>query len=144
MNEMLSVCNGARQRKRESRRRDLNPRSPASDAGGHSGLAHASNQGSGARGQESAVISHSWPLAPDPWVNPGGRVRTCVLPVFSGTLHLLSYTRSGHAGGGGRTHNQRIKSPLLCQLSYASDPGAGVEPATSTFKAWRSPAELPR
>ncbi len=47
--------------------------------------------------------------------DPGGRTRTCGLPVFSGTLHQLSYTRS-HAGGGSRTHNVRIKSPLLCQV----------------------------
>src|SRR4051812_29241845 len=71
--------------------------------------------------------------------SPGGRDRTCSLPVFSGALYHLSFTRS-HAGGGGRTHNVRIKSPLLCRLSYTSDPGAGLEPAPSTFKAWRSAA----
>lgn len=78
--------------------------------------------------------------------SPGGRNRTCDLPGFSGTLDRLSFTRS-NAGGGSRTHNVRIKSPLLCRLSYTSgraDPGAGIEPATSTFKAWRSAPELPR
>ena len=86
------------------------------------------------------------PLRAGPHLDsPGGRDRTCFLPGFSGTLYQLSFTRS-HAGGGSRTHNVRIKSPLLCHLSYTSqpDPGAGLEPAPSTFKAWRSPAELPR
>src|SRR5215213_8337659 len=51
--EMLRDVGTMCQRKRESGRRDLNPRSPASDAGGHSGLAHTPK--SGDRGQGTGV-----------------------------------------------------------------------------------------
>src|SRR5262245_26933822 len=50
--------------------------------------------------------------------SPGGRNRTYTSSVSArrSTFELHRV----HAGGGSRTHNQRIKSPLLCRLSYTS------------------------
>ncbi len=42
--EDTKVCRADVSTRKESRRRDSNPRSPASDAGGHSGLAHTSKK----------------------------------------------------------------------------------------------------
>src|SRR6476620_4724713 len=91
--------------------------------------------------KEGGILSsfHPSSLIPHPSslpTSPGGRNRTYT-PSVSARRSTFELHR-GHAGGGSRTHNVRIKSPLLCRLSYTSffRPESAVEALTADWGLW--------
>ena len=76
-------------------------------------------------------------------IGPRGRIRTCNLPVLSGTPRSDWATRGKYFGapGQGCTDTLRILNPLPLLLGYGSLKlalPAGISPATSAFEARRS------